>query len=138
MRALLCRAKTLQQVYNSINRKFSSPSNNIRIVKSPYSIKLNVPEPLIAACSGSLKLAPISNGDGTRTFHYEQLQPIPAYLIALVCGDLVKEKLGSRSSVWSEPSMIKASVYEFQQTETYLKLAEEITGEYFYHFLSWH
>lgn len=104
-------------------------SNNYA-VKSPYSIKLNVPEPLIAACSGSLKSDPVSNGDGTRTFHYEQLQPIPAYLIALVCGDLVKEKLGSRSSVWSEPSMIKACVHEFQQTETYLKLAEEITGAY--------
>ena len=46
--------------------------------------------------------------------------PIPSYLLALAVGDLESRRIGPRSQVWSEPSVVDAAAYEFANTDKYL------------------
>ena len=46
--------------------------------------------------------------------------PIPSYLLALAVGDLESRRIGPRSQVWSEPSVVDAAAYEFANTDNYL------------------
>jgi len=67
--------------------------------------------------------------DGYLTYGYKQSNPIPAYLIAIVCGSIVKAQVGPRSSVWAEKPLIDACVHEFSQdTEKYIQAGEKVTG----------
>jgi len=67
--------------------------------------------------------------NGWRTYVYKQTNPIPAYLIAIVCGDLVRRDLSARCAVWSERPLADASEHEFKQhTEQYLQAGEKVTG----------
>lgn len=63
-------------------------------------------------------------------FKFEQKVPIPAYLIAIAAGDLESRELGPRCHVWAEPGLIEKAAYEFAETETMLKTAEDICGPY--------
>lgn len=105
------------------------PCQDTPSVKSPYSIKITCPSPLVACCSGTLIGEPKVEEDGQLTYQYKQDNPIPAYLIAIVCGALVKSKVGPRSSVWCEEELAAKSVYEFSEdTEKFIAAGEEITG----------
>ena len=55
---------------------------------------------------------------------------MPSYLIALAVGDLACRKLGPRSTLWTEPSMIEAGAFEFSETEEFLATAEDLCGPY--------
>ena len=55
---------------------------------------------------------------------------IPSYLIALVAVPLVSKQIGPRSKVWTEKELLERSAYEFEETETMLKTAEELVGPY--------
>jgi len=46
---------------------------------------------------------------------------IPSYLLALAVGELESRRIGPRSHVWSEPSVVEAAEYEFQNTDKYLQ-----------------
>jgi len=71
-----------------------------------------------------------NNINNTKTFYFHQPVPIPSYLFALAVGELSSMDISSRCRVWSEPSMISAVAYEFQQVEQFVKVAEELTLEY--------
>jgi leukotriene-A4 hydrolase len=63
------------------------------------------------------------------TYEYNQVNPIPSYLIAIVAGALAKESVGPRSSVWAEKELIAKAVHEFKEdTEKFILAGEEITG----------
>jgi len=106
------------------------PCQDTPSVKAPYQIKVSVPFPLVAACSGhQTKNSPIWEDDGHLTYEYQQPIPIPSYLIAIVVGKLVKAPLGPRTNVWTEPELLEASVKEFgPETELYVNTAEELIG----------
>ena len=44
---------------------------------------------------------------------FKQEMPIATYLLALVDGAVVPRRLGPRSQVWSEESMVEACAWEF-------------------------
>jgi leukotriene-A4 hydrolase len=56
--------------------------------------------------------------------------PIPAYLLALAAGELEGVKIGPRSTVWAEPSLVQRAAGEFSETEDFLRVAEEVAGPY--------
>jgi len=104
------------------------PCQDAPAVKAPYSVKVTCPAPLVVACSGTPVGTP-HEAHGKIIYEYKQVNPIPAYLIAIVCGALVKGQVGPRSSVWSEKELLEAAVYEFSQdTEKFIQTGEEITG----------
>ena len=95
-------------------------------IRITYDAKMKVPKELMAVMSASNPME--KNEEGIYTF--EMRQAIPPYLIALSIGDLVFEKIGPRTGVYAEPSMIKKSVYEFGDMEKMLVAAEALYGEY--------
>ena len=73
---------------------------------------------------------PSENNVEIHLHHFNQSVPIPSYLIAIVVGNLVSQRLGPRSSVWSEPGLIKRAAWEFEQVDYILKTAEQLAGPY--------
>jgi hypothetical protein len=65
-----------------------------------------------------------------RTFAFQMPEPIPSYLIALAVGDLAFQKLGDRTGVYAEPSVVKAAAYEYADTEKMVEAAERLYGPY--------
>lgn len=70
----------------------------------------------------------VDNSMKVHKFH--QPVPIPSYLIAIAVGALVSKQIGPRTKVWTEQELLDKSAYEFEETETMLKTAEEICGPY--------
>eukprot|EP00698_Gefionella_okellyi_P004917 TRINITY_DN14543_c0_g1_i2.p1 TRINITY_DN14543_c0_g1~~TRINITY_DN14543_c0_g1_i2.p1 ORF type:complete len:616 (+),score=123.69 TRINITY_DN14543_c0_g1_i2:121-1968(+) len=104
------------------------PCQDTPAVKSPYSISVACPSHLVAACSGAQGEV-VKGDDGYTTYSYRQPVPIPAYLIAIVCGDIKKAQIGPRSYVWCEQELLEASIHEFSaDTENYIQAGEKVTG----------
>ncbi|KAL7991105.1 hypothetical protein Chor_014535 [Crotalus horridus] len=57
--------------------------------------------------------------------------PIPAYLVALVAGDLVAADVGPRSKVWAEPCLLSTAIGKLSgRVEHWLSAAESLYGPY--------
>jgi len=94
-------------------------------VKFPYNVQITCPDPLIAVASGTLdEKNSKTESDGSKTFAYKQVLPIPAYLIAIAVGALKTKRIGERSHAWTEAELLDASVFEFSNhTEAFIKAA---------------
>jgi hypothetical protein len=55
---------------------------------------------------------------------------VAPYMIAIAVGDLAFQKLGPRSGVWTEPSMLKVAAAELADTEKMIDAAERLFGPY--------
>jgi leukotriene-A4 hydrolase len=77
-----------------------------------------------------LKMAAAGGGGEVHEWRFRQNIPIPAYLVAVVCGELAATRVGPRSRVWAEPGILEKAEFEFRETEKILSAAEEICGEY--------
>ena len=63
-------------------------------------------------------------------YHFALDRPIPAYLIALACGELASREISERCAIWAEPDLVEAAAYEFADTEQMIQRAEELFGAY--------
>jgi len=61
---------------------------------------------------------------------FEQKVPIPAYLIAVVCGALESRRVGPRTQIWSEKEMVEECAWEFADTEKFVAAGEVLCGPY--------
>ena len=96
--------------------------------KATYTAWVTVPE--WATCVMSAVMKGVSNtANGKKEFHWDQHVPISSYLIAMAVGNLAKKDISHRCAVWCEPSVVEAAAFEFEQTEDFLKIAEEISGK---------
>lgn len=69
--------------------------------------------------------------DETRqVWAFEMNQPIPAYLIALACGEIEERAVSERCSVFASPALVDAAADEFQDVERMVVTAEELFGPY--------
>lgn len=50
-----------------------------------------------------------------KTYQFSQTLPVPAYLIAIAVGNISNKKIGTRSTVWTEPELLDKAVYEFEE-----------------------
>jgi len=95
-------------------------------VRFTYQANVKVPEGLMALMSASNPQKVNDSGE----YEFVMDQPIPAYLMALVVGDLSFESLGERTGVYAESSILDDAAYEFGEVEQMLKIAEEMYGPY--------
>ena len=63
-------------------------------------------------------------------FTFRMAEAIPTHLLAIACGDLAFQAIGSRSGVYTEPSMLNACAKEFEDTEQMIEIAESLLGPY--------
>ncbi len=94
-------------------------------VRITYDARIRCPERLTALMSAE-RLG--RDRDGAWRFRLDR--PIPAYLIALACGELVFQGISPRCGVWAEPSVIGTAALELEDTERMIVAAEELFGAY--------
>ena len=75
-----------------------------------------------------MSATPTSSKPGEFTF--EQKTPVCAYLVALVVGELQSKDISPRCRVWAQPAVVDAARHEFEDTEKYLRTAEDLCGPY--------
>jgi len=100
-------------------------------VKAPYSAVITAPAELtvlMSAVRGDIE--PAKTGVDKKLFHFTQKVPIQSYLIAIAVGALESRKIGPRSHVWSEAEFVDKAAFDFSETETMLKTAEDLCGPY--------
>ena len=104
------------------------PTQDTPAVKVTVSMGLTVIKPLLAIDSGIFQNK-IDNGD-TVTYFYDQKIPIPSYLIALAAGAIEERVISDRTKVYAEKELVDLAAYEFEDTETFIQLAEAYTIPY--------
>ncbi|XP_072330293.1 aminopeptidase RNPEPL1 isoform X2 [Scyliorhinus torazame] len=108
------------------NRSFF-PCFDTPAVKSTYSATVMVPPGIKVLMSATR-----STFDEQKNIYRFQMEyPVPAYLLALVAGDLTSADIGPRSRVWAEPCLLKIATAKLNGTvERWLSAAENLFGPY--------
>ncbi|XP_060098699.1 aminopeptidase RNPEPL1 [Heteronotia binoei] len=114
------------QGHSVCNRSFF-PCFDTPAVKCSYSAVVKAPagmQVLMSATQSSYK-----EEEGVYEFYMEY--PVPAYLVALVAGDLVPADIGPRSRVWAEPCLLETAISKLSgRVEHWLSAAESLYGPY--------
>jgi leukotriene-A4 hydrolase len=97
-------------------------------VRITYTATIRVPAGLTAVMAAESRVQPDEARQGV--FRFVMPQPIPPYLMALAVGDLAFAKLGERTGVWAEPSVLKSAAYEFGDVEPMVGAIEKRFGRY--------
>lgn len=97
-------------------------------VRVTFSAKIRTPKGLLAVMSAEGNSQ--NNESRGGEYSFKMPHPIPSYLIAIAVGDLKFQSLGSRTGVYSEPSMLGKSAYELADTEKMVEATEKIYGKY--------
>ncbi len=95
-------------------------------IRFSYEAELKVPKGMLALMSAKNPFEKSENGE----YSFAMKQPIPAYLMALAVGDISYQKVGPRTGVYAEPTVIKQAAWEFEETEAMVLAAEELYGPY--------
>ncbi|KAM6986069.1 leukotriene A-4 hydrolase [Aplochiton taeniatus] len=107
------------------------PCQDSPSVKHSYYAQVSVPKELVAVMSAVRDGQEADPQDSSRMiYRFRQPVPMPSYLIAIVVGALESREIGPRSRVWSEKEFVDKAAFEFSETETMLKTAEDLAGPY--------
>lgn len=95
-------------------------------IRFTYNATVTTPKNVLAAMSaeGPRK----KQNDGNYTF--KQVNPIPAYLTALVVGDIQFKAIDYRTGIYAEPSMLDKAAWEFTEMGKMINVAESLYGPY--------
>ena len=96
-------------------------------VRVTYSARVRTPKNLLAVMSAEGNSQTTQRGGD---YNFKMTRAIPAYLIAIAVGDLQFKSLGKRTGVYTEPSMIEKSAFEFADTEKMVAATEKLFGAY--------
>ncbi|CAG8448674.1 11273_t:CDS:10, partial [Scutellospora calospora] len=114
----------------AIHARTLLPCQDTPAFKFTYNATVQVPKPLRALMSAIEVCEEVTLESKTNIYKFEQTVKIPSYLIALAVGNLVGEKIGPRSTVWSEPEIVKEAAWEFADTEQFLGIGEKLLTPY--------
>ncbi|XP_030071704.1 aminopeptidase RNPEPL1 [Microcaecilia unicolor] len=114
------------QGHSVCNRSFF-PCFDTPAVKCTYSATVKAPagiQVLMSATRSSYQ-----EEEGVYQFYMEY--PVPAYLVALVAGDIIPADIGPRSRVWAEPCLLSTATSKLDGlVERWLCAAENLYGPY--------
>jgi leukotriene A-4 hydrolase/aminopeptidase len=96
-------------------------------VRVTYSARVRTPKGLLAVMSAEGNSRTAARGGDYR---FRMTNAIPPYLIAIAVGDLKFQSLGTRTGVYTEPSVLKKAAYELADTEKMVAAAEKLYGAY--------
>uniref|UniRef100_A0A8D0E429 Arginyl aminopeptidase like 1 n=1 Tax=Salvator merianae TaxID=96440 RepID=A0A8D0E429_SALMN len=114
------------QGHSVCNRSFF-PCFDTPAVKCTYSAVVKAPDGMQVLMSATQ--CSYEEQEGVYEFYMDY--PIPAYLVALVAGDLVPAEIGPRSKVWAEPCLLSTAIEKLSgSVERWLSAAESLYGPY--------
>ncbi|KAM7104207.1 aminopeptidase RNPEPL1 isoform 2-T2 [Molossus nigricans] len=114
------------QGHSVCNRSFF-PCFDTPAVKCTYSAVVKAPSGVQVLMSATQST--YVEEEGVYRFHMEH--PVPAYLVALVAGDLQPADIGPRSRVWAEPCLLPVATSKLSgAVEQWLSAAERLYGPY--------
>ncbi|KAM4628312.1 aminopeptidase RNPEPL1 [Polymixia lowei] len=114
------------QGHSVCNRSFF-PCFDTPAIKSTYTATVRVPDGVTVLMSASRS----SYSKQDRVFQFSMECPVPAYLVALVAGELQHVDVGPRSRVWAEPCLLSCAVNKLGgSVERWLGVAEDLFGPY--------
>jgi leukotriene-A4 hydrolase len=126
----------------AIHNRSLFPCQDTPDVKSTYEFIISSPLPVIAsgvpvsqsgaAYNEPAKAEPVKYGEDTKTYHFIQKIPMPAYLFALASGDIVTAPIGPRSVVATTPGKDLADAkWELERDmEKFIEVAEGLIFPY--------
>ena len=97
-----------------------APLQDTPSIKAPFTAKLRVNSNLTALSSGFLIEKTIIND--VAEYKFEQPNPVPSYLIAILAGKLIERNITSRTRVYAEPTMINDSVKVLEDLGSFLDI----------------
>ncbi len=102
------------------------PTQDSPAIRFTYTAGVTVPKELLALMSA--KNPQVKNETGE--YHFEQIHPIPSYLMALAVGDIAFKAIDKRTGVYAEPVMLSKVAYEFADMGKMVNTAEKLYGDY--------
>ncbi|CDW80710.1 peptidase family m1 containing protein [Stylonychia lemnae] len=125
-------SKTLAYMFTEcqpINCRSFAPLQDTPSVRATYTSKVTVDQPYVVNMSANFTQMKVVN---TNQFQYSFAQPIPipSYLLAISIGNLISKRIGTRTSVITEPTTIVDDAKELQDLNTLLQLSEDYMGTY--------
>jgi aminopeptidase N len=100
------------------------PLQDTPAVRATWTARIQAPDGLVTVMSASQRRV-----DGGVTL-FTMDKPVPSYLIALACGDLLARDVGPRCAVWAEPGMLDLAARELGDTEAMVTACEKLFGAY--------
>jgi len=117
----------------SIFTRSWAPTQDSPQIRQTYEARIVVPSDLRVVMSAAL-LTPdgeaVAGQPLQRAYRFAMPHPIPCYLFALAIGDLQFRATGTRTGVWSEPSIVDKAAQEFSDMESMLRASEALYGPY--------
>ncbi|XP_006875262.1 PREDICTED: arginyl aminopeptidase-like 1 [Chrysochloris asiatica] len=114
------------QGHSVCNRSFF-PCFDTPAVKCTYSAVVKAPSGVQVLMSATQSSYVEEEG----VYHFHMEHPVPAYLVALVAGDLQPADIGPRSRVWAEPCLLSTATSKLSGVvEQWLSAAERLYGPY--------
>jgi leukotriene-A4 hydrolase len=111
------------------------PLQDSPAIRVTYTARVHVPSALGAVMSAEgnagAAVERLREPKGPwRVFSFRMDKRIPPYLISLAAGDLAFRKLGPRSGVYAEPSVVDRAAHEFEDVESMIAAVEKLYGPY--------
>ncbi len=100
------------------------PLQDSPAVRVTWTARIEAPPGLVPVMSADAR------GRDGDAYTFAMTKPVPPYLIALACGDLVSRALSPRCAVWAEPATIDLAARELSDMESMVAACEQLFGPY--------